>query len=132
MEFIKVFNRVMRVGAEEKGLRLVFIVAAIGVACAQILEPVLFGDVIDALAKEGRLASYVTAWMGLGAINALLSIFLSVMSDRYAHRQRLKAMEAAFSRTISPPYKGRVRSCAPSKWEQIRSSASRCRSSART
>lgn len=105
MSAFKVFTRVLRVGADEKLLSLTFIFAAILIAGAQILEPVLFGDVIDALSKEGYLANYVALWMGIGAINAVLSIFLAVASDRYAHRQRLRAMEAAFERTISLPFR---------------------------
>jgi ATP-binding cassette subfamily B protein len=105
MEFISVFLRVLKLGRSERKLNLLFLVAALGVACAQILEPVLFGGVIDALAKEERFARYVGFWIALGTLNATLSIFLSITTDRYAHRQRLRAMEKAFERTISLPYR---------------------------
>ncbi|MEN9835948.1 MAG: hypothetical protein RL011_2141 [Pseudomonadota bacterium] len=105
MQLLNMFARVLRIGADERRLSIVFIIAAVFIAGAQIIEPVLFGDVIDALAKEQHLANYVTMWMGIGFINAALSIFLAVVSDRYAHRQRLRAMEAAFERTISLPFR---------------------------
>lgn len=105
MEFIGVFIRVLQIGRSERWLAALFAVAALGVASAQILEPVLFGRVIDALSKEGRFGHFVRLWMGLGAFNAMLSIFLSVASDRYAHRQRLRALELGFERTISLPYR---------------------------
>lgn len=105
MEFIKVFLRVLRLGRSERRLNLLFLAAATGVASAQILEPVLFGGVIDALSKEAHFAHYVGLWIALGTFNASLSIFLSVATDRFAHRQRLRAMELAFERTISLPYR---------------------------
>ncbi|MBM4254016.1 MAG: ATP-binding cassette domain-containing protein [Deltaproteobacteria bacterium] len=105
MQILHLFARVLKIGADERRLSVLFVVAAVFIAGAQILEPVLFGDVIDALAKEQQLINYVAMWMGIGFINAALSIFLAVVSDRYAHRQRLRAMEAAFERTISLPYR---------------------------
>jgi ATP-binding cassette subfamily B protein len=105
MEFVSVFLRVLRLGHTERNLNVLFLIAAFGVACAQILEPVLFGGVIDALSKEGQFFRFVGLWIALGTFNATLSIFLSITTDRYAHRQRLRAMEQAFERTISLPYR---------------------------
>jgi len=105
MDFLNIFLRVLRLGHSERRLMLFFGVAAFGVAIAQILEPMLFGDVIDALAKEGQFSHFVGLWVLLGSFNAVLSIFLSIATDRFAHRQRLRAMELAFARTISLPYR---------------------------
>ncbi|MDR3608388.1 MAG: ATP-binding cassette domain-containing protein [Oligoflexia bacterium] len=105
MQFIEVFFRVLRIGRSERRLTFLFITGAAGVAAAQILEPVLFGRVIDALTKQVGFGRYVGLWVGLGSCNAAISIFLSVATDRYAHRQRLRAMEQAFERTISLPYR---------------------------
>ena len=74
------------------------------IALTQLLEPVLFGRVIDALARASDFDRLVFWWVGLCFINAGLSIFLSTVSDRYAHRQRTRAMEIAFERTIHLPY----------------------------
>ena len=104
MQFFKIFLRVLRLGGSERRLTMLFVAAALVVACAQILEPVLFGRVIDGLAKDARFGQYVGLWVAIGSINAVFSIFLSVATDRYAHRQRLMAMELAFARTISLPY----------------------------
>lgn len=105
MQFIGIFLRLLNIGHVERLLTVLLSVCALGIATAQILEPVLFGRVIDALSREGKFAHYVGLWIGLGTINAILSIFLSIAADRYAHRQRLRAMELAFERTISLPYK---------------------------
>jgi ATP-binding cassette subfamily B protein len=102
---LSTFFRVLRIGEKERHLTWIFAAVAVGIGGAQILEPVLFGRVIDALAKEQHFARLVGFWVGLGAVNATLSIFLSIASDRYAHRQRLRAMEMAFERTISLPFR---------------------------
>jgi len=104
MQFIKMIIRVLGIGRAEWALIWTFAFAALCVAVAQILEPVLFGWVIDALAKEARFADYVRMWVALGSLNAAFSIFISVATDRFAHRQRLRAMNLAFERTIAMPY----------------------------
>ena len=104
MQFFKIFLRVLRLGRAEHRLTILFVAAALLVACAQILEPVLFGRVIDGLAKDARFGHYVGLWVAMGSLNAVFSIFLSVATDRFAHRRRLQAMELAFGRTISQPY----------------------------
>ena len=105
MGFISGFLRVLGLGRSESRLNCLFGITALGVACAQILEPMLFGKVIDALSQEAQFSHYLLLWIGLGSINASLSIFLAIATDRFAHRQRLRAMELAFARTISLPYR---------------------------
>jgi len=104
MQFIKMIIRVLAIGRAEGALIWTFACAALCVAVAQILEPVLFGWVIDALSKEAQFGNYVSMWVALGCINAAFSIFLSVATDRFAHRQRLQAMNLVFERTIAMPY----------------------------
>lgn len=109
MEFFRLFIRVLKLGRSEWRLCVLLIIGGIGVATAQIFEPVLFGRVIDSLAKENGFARYVLVWAGLGILNACLSIFLAIASDRFAHRQRLRAMGLAFERAISTPYQTHAR-----------------------
>ena len=98
-----VFLRLLAIGRNEGRLITGFTVAALGIAVAQLFEPVLFGRVIDALGRDGPFSWYLISWVSLGLANACLSIFLAIASDRYAHRQRLKVMELAFARTLSMP-----------------------------
>lgn len=102
------FASVIRLGRAEWRLATFFVVLSAGIAALQLIEPLLFGWVIDALSKEAEFAHHLGLWMGLAAINATLSILLSVSSDRYAHRQRLKAMQLAFAAAVHLPYKRHV------------------------
>lgn len=105
MSFFRLFIRILKIGKDERWLAFSFGFAALAIGLAQILEPILFGRVIDALAKESQFLSYVGLWIALSATNTLISIYLAIASDRYSHRQRLKSMELAFARTISLPYR---------------------------
>ncbi len=104
MELIKVFLRTLQIGYRETLLVCLMTLASLVIAVAQILEPMLFGSVVDALSKAESFSRFLIFWVGLGLVNATFSIYLSIVSDRYAHRQRLRAKELAFERTIALPY----------------------------
>jgi len=104
VEIFKIYLRSLRLIRTEKALTLLLMTAGVGVASAQLLEPVLFGRVIDSLTKDAGFARYLGFWGGLGALNATLSIFLSVVADRFAHRQRMRVMGEVFEKTIALPY----------------------------
>lgn len=104
MEIIKILARAFRLVRSEKPLAFVLAFAAAGVASAQLLEPVLFGRVIDSLSKDAGFFRYLGLWGGLGVLNAAFSVFLSIVADRFAHRQRMRAMGQVFERTISLPF----------------------------
>ena len=104
MEIITIYRRSLSLLRNEKILVTLLVIAGIGVAAVQLLEPILFGHVIDALTKENGFGRYLTFWGGLGIFNAIVSIFLAVMADRLAHRLRLGAMGETFEKTIGLPY----------------------------
>ena len=104
MEILRIYSRSLGLIKSEKTLTSFLVAAGIGVAAAQLLEPILFGHVIDALTKEAGFLQYLMFWGGLGIFNATVSIFLSVVADRFAHRQRMRAMGEVFERTVSLPY----------------------------
>ena len=104
MTILKVFRRAFKFTETEKPLTALLTLCGMGVAGAQLLEPVLFGRVIDSLGRAEGSHQYLALWAGLGLVNASLSISLSIIADRYAHRQRMRALEQGFARTISLPY----------------------------
>lgn len=104
VEIMKIYRRSFGLLRNEKALATLLMIAGIGVAAVQLLEPILFGHVIDALTKETNFARFLGYWGGLGIFNAVVSIFLAVVADRLAHRQRLAAMGEVFEKTIGLPY----------------------------
>lgn len=80
------------------------VVAAIFAAVVQLLEPILFGRVIDALTKGGDVWQVLVLWASIGLASICVSVFQGIMSDRLAHRQRLTVMGEVFERAIALPH----------------------------
>ena len=103
MEFFRLFRRTLVFARSEQNLVVLFALTSFLIATAQMLEPILFGRVIDALSKQSSLFHYLSFWLALGLLNAALSVCLSVATDRFAHRQRMAAIIAGFDRSITLP-----------------------------
>lgn len=104
MEAFKVYWRSLRILWEEKFLTSALVIAGVCTAGVQLLEPVIFGKVVDTLSKMGNCGPLLWAWAGLGLFNVVASVFLAVMADRLAHRQRLTIMGDVFERAIALPF----------------------------
>ena len=103
MNAVTVCRRSIAFLRPEATLSCLLALAGIGVAVAQLYEPILFGKVINALTNQGGFKNYLLLWAGLGAFNAILSVFVSVVADRMSHRQRVSVLEDVFARTIRRP-----------------------------
>jgi ATP-binding cassette, subfamily B, beta-glucan exporter len=97
------YRRALLMLRQEAALALFLVAANVGVAVLQLAEPVLFGRVVDALARGYEAFPLIAIWALLGFLSVLVSVFLAVWADRLAHRQRLAAMSAAFDRAITLP-----------------------------
>ncbi|MEO1793147.1 MAG: glucan ABC transporter ATP-binding protein/ permease [Pseudomonadota bacterium] len=75
--------------------------AAIGLV--QLAEPILFGFIVDALARGQSPWTAIGLWAVIGLFGILASVVVAVTADRFAHRQRLSAMSSAFERAITLP-----------------------------
>ncbi|UYL07282.1 glucan ABC transporter ATP-binding protein/ permease [Bdellovibrio sp. SKB1291214] len=84
-------------------MTLALLSASVFVGFVQVAEPVLFGRVIDSLTRNENVFSILAFWGLLGIINILTSVFLAVLSDRLAHRQRLGTLDLVFERVIGLP-----------------------------
>lgn len=68
-----------------------------------VIEPVLFGRVVDALARGRAAWSVIALWAALGVVSIAGGAAISLAADRMAHRRRLAAMTEAFDRTMTLP-----------------------------
>ncbi len=100
---LRVYQRALGMLRSELWLTVFLVFANVGVAVLQLAEPVLFGRVVDALARGFEAFPLIGLWAFLGFLSVLASVFLAVWADRLAHRQRLAAMSAAFDRAITLP-----------------------------
>src|SRR4029450_7787602 len=91
--------------------------AGLGLAVAQFAEPVLFGRIIDALARGqagGRppsppappppaLAPLLAAWAGFGLFTIVCGALAALNSDRLAHRRRHAVLTDYFEHILQLP-----------------------------
>ena len=82
------------------------------VAGLQFLDPVLFGRVIDLLARAmdlprdelwQRAATLLGFWGAVGAAGIGANIAVALQTERLAHRNRLQAMARYFEHVLSLP-----------------------------
>ncbi len=103
MSLARVYLRALEFLGPEKWLTAVLVIAGGATAMIQVYEQILFGKVVDALAKNGDATPLILTWAGLGLIGILAGVVVAVLADRMAHRQRLVAMRSAFERSITLP-----------------------------
>ncbi len=104
MKLVRLYLRTLNIlWSEEKMLTLALVLTSVCVGFIQVAEPVLFGRAIDSLSNAGNVMKVLVFWGGLSVVNIISSVFLAVMSDRLAHRQRLNTLDQVFERVIALP-----------------------------
>ena len=103
MHLFRVYRRALQMLGSEWRLCLTLVAANAAIGVIQLIEPVLFGRVVDALARSQPTGTIIAAWAGLGLVAIGASVVVAVAADRLAHRQRLAAMSDAFEHAITLP-----------------------------
>ncbi|HWT09334.1 MAG TPA: glucan ABC transporter ATP-binding protein/ permease [Roseomonas sp.] len=112
MGFLRLYGRVLWLLGSDRPMAWGLGVAALALAGLQFLEPVLFGRVVDLLARSERMApaalwseatSLLLIWgmVGLAGIGA--NVAVGLFADRMAHRNRLKVMHDYFQHVLALP-----------------------------
>jgi ATP-binding cassette, subfamily B, beta-glucan exporter len=95
MKFLRLYVRVLALLGPESRLGWALALAAVGLAAANFVEPILFGRIVDTLANAqggsrqlnwGQLTPLVAAWVGFGLFIIVASTVVSLHADRLAHR----------------------------------------------
>src|SRR5436305_12347714 len=100
MKLIRIYGRVLALLRPEQGVAWLLACANIALATAQFAEPVLFGRVIDTLAKVqadsgpiwSRLLALLLIWAGFGPFNIVSGTLVALYGDRLAHRRRVAVL----------------------------------------
>ena len=103
MNLVNVYKRAMRLLRDEWRLCAALFASNAAIGLVQLAEPVLFGRVVDALARGQPTFVLIGAWATLGFIAILGGVVVAVAADRLAHRQRLLAMSKAFDHAMTLP-----------------------------
>ena len=103
MTLFHLYKRALGMLSAERTLAIVLALASVVIGLVQLLEPILFGRVVDSLAQGEGAFSTIALWAALGIFGILASVIVAVYADRLAHRRHLAAMADAFERAMSLP-----------------------------
>jgi len=121
MGFLRLYGRVLGLLAPDRRLALGLAGGAVALAALQFLEPVLFGRVIDLLARSDAMEegavwaeafTLLAIWAAVGLTGIAANVAVSLLADRMAHRNRLAMMSRYFRHVLALPlaYHGDVQS----------------------
>jgi glucan exporter ATP-binding protein len=102
---LRIYFRVIALLAPEKWLAITLALANLSLAGVYFLEPWLFGKVVDALASPAKHDAWrlIGMWTGVGLGGVVASVWVSLYSDRLAHRRRQAAIAQFFEHAIALP-----------------------------
>ena len=105
MSILRIYLRVIGLLAPEKALAIALTLGNLALAGVFLLEPWLFGHVVDALAAKGHHDAWrlIGWWAGVGIGGVFASVWISLYADRLAHRRRLAAITQFFEHAIALP-----------------------------
>ena len=85
-------------------LRVSLVVAAnIVLAVITILEPILFGRIVDAISEKKDATGILIAWGCFGVCNTVAYVLVARQADRLAHGRRADLLTESFAKIISMP-----------------------------
>jgi len=85
-------------------LRVSLVVAAnIVLAVITILEPILFGRIVDAISEKKDATGILIAWGCFGVFNTVAYVLVARQADRLAHGRRADLLTESFAKIISMP-----------------------------
>ncbi len=112
MKLVRIYGRVLEQLGPELKLGYLLVAANLALAIAAFAEPVLFGWIIDALARGQNPATPVTfaailpliiAWVVFGLFTIGAGVLVALHADRLSHRRRLAVMANYFEHVLTLP-----------------------------
>ena len=105
MSLLQVYFRVIALLGPEKRLASLLAAANLGIAGVLLVEPWLFGRVVDSLVKQshGDAWRYIELWAAFGLLGIAAGVWVSLQADRLAHRRRLGVITQFFEHAVGLP-----------------------------
>jgi glucan exporter ATP-binding protein len=100
---VKTYARAIAALGEDRRLAALLVASGIALALVQFAEPLLYGRVVDALAKDTPALPWVALWALFGFLSVAANILIALYADRLAHRRRLIVMQDYFARVVDLP-----------------------------
>ncbi|MGE3305208.1 MAG: glucan ABC transporter ATP-binding protein/ permease [Rhizobiaceae bacterium] len=77
--------------------------ANVMLAVVVIAEPILFGEIIDAIADRRAFIPVLGLWAGLGVFSIVAYVLVARGADRLAHATRAKVLADSFEKVLTMP-----------------------------
>jgi ATP-binding cassette, subfamily B, beta-glucan exporter len=112
VKLIRLYARVLRLLGPEHSLAWLLAWANLVLASAQFAEPVLFGRVVDTLARVqsypaalvwSNLITLLLIWVAFGTFAIVCSTLVALYADRLAHRRRHAVLSDYFEHVLELP-----------------------------
>ena len=105
MGLLKIYLRVLALLGPEKWLAIALALANAALAAVFLLEPWLFGRVVDALAAQAGTDAwyFILWWAAVGFFGVAASVLVALQADRLAHRRKLAAIIDFFEHALALP-----------------------------
>lgn len=103
MTLLQIYWRALGYLAADRKRVALICSANVALAIFAILEPIMFGRVIDAISERGSVFATLALWAGLGAFNIVAFVLVARGADRFAHKRRSEVLCQSFERVITMP-----------------------------
>ena len=112
MSFVRLYLRVLEKLGSDSRLGWFLALANVALAMAQLAEPVLFGRVVNVLARAqendaapawSRLGVLLSLWAGFAIFTIICGTLVALYADRLAHRRRLVVLTDYFEHVMQLP-----------------------------
>ncbi|MBN9241424.1 MAG: glucan ABC transporter ATP-binding protein/ permease [Mesorhizobium sp.] len=103
MSILQIYWRALGYLAADKKRVFFICLANVSLAVIAILEPIMFGHVIDAISDHTDVVPPLGMWAGLGAFNIVAFVLVARSADRFAHARRSEVLCESFERIITMP-----------------------------
>jgi len=103
VSILQIYWRALGYLAADKKRVFFICFANVALAVIAILEPIMFGHVIDSISDHTDVVPPLAMWAGLGAFNIVAFVLVARSADRFAHARRSEVLCESFERIITMP-----------------------------
>lgn len=103
MSLLQIYWRALKYLGANRVKVAVVVIANVVLAAVTIIEPILFGRIVDAISSGSSVTPILLMWAGFGLFNTIAYVLVAREADRLAHGRRATLLTEAFGRIISMP-----------------------------
>ncbi|MDH4442173.1 MAG: glucan ABC transporter ATP-binding protein/ permease [Rhizobium sp.] len=103
MSLLQVYLKALKYLATYRLRVSLVVIANIVLAAITIIEPILFGRIIDAISEKRDATQILILWGCFGVFNTVAYVLVARQADRLAHGRRADLLTESFAKIISMP-----------------------------